>query len=142
MSFWTLRLAGSALVAAILLAPDAGSAQAYYYGAPQPYYGQASGYAAGPPRDRSGYPRAGSGRDGYAPDGYYEGRPPPPRRADYRERRPQHCDHGSVGTILGAIAGGLLGNAAVGRHGNHAAGTLGGAGAGALIGNAADRGCD
>jgi hypothetical protein len=134
MSFRTLRLAGTAIIAAALLAPDAASAQAYY-GSPQSYRGPS--YAAGPERDRDGYPRAGSARDGY-----YEDSPPPRRRASYRERRAQRCDHGDVGTILGAIAGGLLGNAAVGRHGSHAAGTLAGAGAGALIGNAADRDCD
>lgn len=139
MPFRTLRLVGTAIVAALLLAPDSGSAQAYY-GTPQPYYGQA--YAAGPQRDRDGYPRAGRGRDGYAEDGYYENRPPPPRRAEYRERRARSCDRGDAGTILGAIAGGLLGNAAIGRHGNHAAGALAGAGAGALIGRATDRDCD
>jgi hypothetical protein len=137
----TLKLAGTALIAAALLAPVA-SAQTSY-GAPPAYDGQAYayGYGAGPARDRDGYPRAGSGRDGYARDGYYED-PPPPRRAAYRERRAERCDSGSVGTILGAIAGGLLGNAATSRHGNHAAGTLAGAGAGALIGHTADRDCD
>jgi hypothetical protein len=141
MTFRTLTLAGSALIAAALLAPNAVSAQAYY-GAPTSYYGQGYTYVAAPARDRDGYPRAGSGRNGYARDGYYRDRPPPPpHRAPYRERR-ERCDHGSAGTILGAIAGGLLGNAATGRHGNHAAGTLAGAGAGALIGNAADRDCD
>jgi hypothetical protein len=133
MPFRTLRLAGTAMIAAALLAPTAVSAQAYER-APQYEYGYGQ-----PARDRDGYPRAGRGRDGYADDGYYDDRPPPPRRA-YRGRT--RCDRGSAGTILGAIAGGLLGNAAIGRHGNHAAGTLAGAGAGALIGNAADRDCD
>ena len=139
MPFGTLKLAGAAIVAAAFLAPNAVSAQAYY-GAPQYDYGQSD--AAGPQRDRDGYPRAGRGRDGYARDGYYENRPPPPRRTDYRERRARSCDRGNAGTILGAIAGGLLGNAATGRHGNHTAGTLAGAGAGALIGHATDRDCD
>lgn len=133
MPFRTLRLAGSAIAAAALLAP-ALSAQAYY-SAPQTYY------TAAPARDRAGYPRAGAGRDGYAGDRYHEDRPRP-RRADYRERRIQRCGNSDVGTILGAIAGGLLGNAAIGRHGNHAAGTLAGAGAGALVGHAADQDCD
>lgn len=136
MAFRTLKLAGSALIVAALLAPTAASAQSYY-GAPQPGYGYGYGHAD-PPRDRDGYPRAGSRRDGYADD---DPPAPPPRRAAYRDRR-EHCDNGSVGTILGAIAGGLLGNAAIGRHGNHAAGTLAGAGAGALVGRAADRDCD
>ena len=136
MAFRTLKLAGSALIAVALLAPTAASAQ-NYYGAPPPASNYGYGYGD-PPRDRDGYPRAGSSRDGYADD--YPP-PPPPHRAAYRERR-AHCDNGSVGTILGAIAGGLLGNAAIGRHGNHAAGTLAGAGAGALIGHTADRDCD
>ena len=139
MTFGRLKLAGSALIAAALVAPAAVSAQTYY-GTPQQYRGQEYAYAGGPARDRDGYPRAGSSRDGYARDGRYEDRMPP-RRAAYRERR-ERCNRGDVGTILGAIAGGLLGNAAVGRHGNRAAGTLAGAGAGALVGNAADRDCD
>jgi hypothetical protein len=132
MRFRTLKLAGSAIVAAALLAPTAVSAQNYY--------GQSYADGAGPARDRDGYPRAGSGRDGNARDGYHQDRPPPPPRRAYRAR--ERCDNGNVGTILGAIAGGLLGNAAIGRHGNHAAGTLAGAGAGALVGHSADRDCD
>ena len=61
MTFRTLKLAGSALIAAALLAPTAVSAQDYY-GAPQRLFHAGSGYA----RERDGYPRAGSGRDGYA----------------------------------------------------------------------------
>jgi len=141
MAFRTLKLAGRAAIAMALLAPTAVSAQSYY-GAPPAYSGQAYSYGAGPARDRDGYPRAGSGRDGYARGYYEDSPPPPPRRAAYRDRRAQHCDDGSVGTILGAIAGGLLGDAAIGRHGNHTAGTLAGAGAGALVGHAADRDCD
>ena len=132
MPFGTLRLACAAVIAAALLAPTAASAQ--YYGTPAPYYGDGYGHDRGA-RDRDGYDR-----QAYARDGYDRDPPPPPRRADYRQR--EHCDHGSAGTILGAIAGGLLGNAAIGRHGNHAAGTLAGAGVGALAGHAVDRDCD
>ena len=131
MPFRTLRLAGAASIAAVLLAPTAASAQ--YYGTPAPYYGDGDGHDHDR-RGRDGYDRQGYARDSYDP-------PPPTRRADYRRPREQ-CDHGSAGTILGAIAGGLLGNAAIGRHGNHAAGALAGAGAGALVGHAADRDCD
>ena len=133
MALRTLRLAGTALVAAAMLAPVAAGAQ-YYSGAPAPYHGDR--YAdAGP--DRDGYQR-GYDRRGYRDD---RGPPQPPHRAYNRDRRADHCNRGGVGTILGAIAGGLIGNAAVGRHGNQAAGTLAGAGAGALVGNAADRDC-
>ena len=126
MVFGTLRLAGAALIAASLLAPTAASAQAY----PIAYYD--GGHDHDRPRDRDGYARQVEDRD--------RDDQPPPRRGDYRQR--EQCNHGSAGTILGAIAGGLLGNAAVGRHGNRTAGTLAGAGAGALVGRSADRDCD
>jgi uncharacterized protein YcfJ len=116
MPFKTLGFAGCALVAAAMLAPAAASAQ--YYAAP-PAYADDSGRDS----DRGFYARRGYGRDR-----------PPPRRADYRERRVERCGRGDAGMILGAIAGGLLGNGGGGRHGNHAAG--------ALSGGAADRDCD
>ena len=58
-------------------------------------------------------------------------------RRDYRDRR---CNNDG-GTILGAIAGGLLGNGVAGR-GNRALGTVVGAGAGALAGRAIARSDD
>ncbi|WP_404710828.1 glycine zipper 2TM domain-containing protein [Sphingomonas sp. MMS24-J13] len=72
------------------------------------------------------YDRAGYGRA-----------PPRDRRNDRPNRR---CDRGTGGTILGAIAGGLIGNAAAGR-GDRGAGTVVGAGVGALAGRAIDRDC-
>jgi hypothetical protein len=127
MRFGALKLAGSAIVAAVLLAPAAASAQSYF-GA---RYAYADG---GPQRDRDGYPRAGSSRDGY----YEERRAaPPPRPTAYRERR-QRCRRGDAGTILGAIAGGLLGDSAVERHRSRPAGTN----RGFPVGNAADGDCD
>lgn len=121
MPLRALRIVGIASIAAALLATPALSARAYD-GRPQSYY------ASDRTRDRDGYPRAGSGRDGYARGDSRER----PRPAEYRERRAPRCDEGGVGTILGAIAGGLLGNSASGRHGGHAAGIL----------PSADRGCD
>ena len=57
----------------------------------------------------------------------------------YRERDYRRCrDDGTGGTIIGAIAGGLLGNTVAGR-GDHTLGTVLGAGAGALAGRAIDR---
>lgn len=56
-------------------------------------------------------------------------------RNDYRGR----CkNNGSTGTIVGALAGGLLGNGVAGR-GDRTLGTVIGAGGGALAGRAIDR---
>jgi hypothetical protein len=66
----------------------------------------------------------------YAPQAYYNGR--------YYNHYGQRCS-GSTGTILGAIAGGLLGSSVAGRGGDHAIGAIIGAGAGALAGRAIDR---
>ena len=57
----------------------------------------------------------------------------------YRNYRGNRCSSGTTGTILGAIAGGLLGREVVGRRGDRTAGTIVGAGAGALAGRAIDR---
>jgi uncharacterized protein YcfJ len=133
----TLKLAAAALIGAATLAPNVASAQ--YYGAPPPaYYGGSHDGWGAPPvyDDRAYYDRAGYGRDydRNARDDRND------RRRDRREYRGRRCDRGTGGTILGAIAGGLLGNAAVGR-GDRAAGTIVGAGVGALAGRAIDRDC-
>ncbi|RJF93378.1 glycine zipper 2TM domain-containing protein [Sphingomonas cavernae] len=57
----------------------------------------------------------------------------------YRSNRGYRCDNGTGGTIIGAIAGGLLGHEVVGRRGDKTAGTIIGAGVGALAGRAIDR---
>ena len=61
-------------------------------------------------------------------------------RRDYRGRnyRSDRCNDGTGGTIIGAIAGGLLGNVVAGR-GDRTLGTVLGAGGGALAGRAIDR---
>lgn len=55
-------------------------------------------------------------------------------------RRSNRCDN-TGGTVIGAIAGGLLGNTVAGR-GDRLLGTVLGAGAGALAGRAIDRSDD
>ena len=118
---------------ALLFAPQVASAQhrhgdyghrdpAYRYDAPPPSSppAYARGYDAPSPGWRSAQP----GRRG--------DQPPPPRRV--------RCDRGTAGTILGAIAGGLLGNGIAGR-GDRSAGTIIGAGVGALTGREIDRDC-
>ena len=84
-------------------------------------------------------------RDGYNRDGYYNRYDRSYRGYDrsyrgynrsYRAR--QKCNDGDGGTIVGAIAGGLLGNTVAGR-GDRTIGTILGAGVGALAGRAIDR---
>lgn len=77
-----------------------------------------------------GYERGAYARGGYDEGGY--------RRGDYGRRH--RCHGGAGGTIVGAIAGGLLGNAVAG-YGNRGAGTIIGGGFGALAGNAIARDC-
>lgn len=92
---------------------------------------------------RYGYDR--SYNDGYNRGGYYNGYDRSYRGYDrsyrgydrgYRAR--QKCNDGDGGTIVGAIAGGLLGNGIAGR-GDRTIGTILGAGVGALAGRAIDR---
>ncbi len=66
------------------------------------------------------------------------------RRGDYRQRGYRNdtryrCSDGSTGTILGAIAGGLLGSSVAGRHGDKTAGVIIGGAAGAVAGRAIDK---
>ena len=56
--------------------------------------------------------------------------------ARYRAR--QKCKDGDGGTIIGAVAGGLLGRTVAGR-GDHLLGTVLGAAGGAIAGRAIDR---
>jgi hypothetical protein len=60
---------------------------------------------------------------------------------DWRYRDGYRCrkSKGTTGLIVGAVAGGLLGRAVVGRYGDRTAGAIVGAGAGALAGRAVDR---
>lgn len=58
----------------------------------------------------------------------------------YRDRRYRGCDRGTGGTIIGAIAGGLLGNEVAGR-GSRTEGTIIGGAVGALAGRAIDGNC-
>ncbi|MFC3442234.1 glycine zipper 2TM domain-containing protein [Sphingobium rhizovicinum] len=99
--------------------------------------------------DRGDYYRGGYDRGyrgdyyrGYRGDGYYRNNGYRGYRGGYRCR-----DNGTGGTIIGAIAGGLLGNEVgkgSGRYGRRGDGTTGaiiGAGVGALAGRAIDRNC-
>lgn len=80
-------------------------------------------------------------------DAYREGWNRGPRYADYDRgyrddrdyrHRYRQCQSGTAGTLVGAIAGGLLGRT-IDRRGDRTLGTVIGAGAGALAGNAVAR---
>ena len=94
-------------------------------------YGDAYGYGQGYGRYDRAYGSAY--RDGY-------NRPPRYDDRGYRDQRAyRRCSDGTTGTIIGAIAGGLLGRA-IDDRGNHATGTVLGGVGGALAGRAIDRG--
>ncbi|WP_267396366.1 MULTISPECIES: glycine zipper 2TM domain-containing protein [unclassified Sphingomonas] len=114
--FKTLSLAGAALAmtAATLVPAAPAMAQGRYY---QDDHG---GYDRG--YDDRGY--RGRGDDRRYDRRYYRGR--------------ERCSNGTGGTIIGAIAGGLLGRT-VDTRGDRALGTVLGAGAGALAGREIDR---
>lgn len=65
------------------------------------------------------------------------------QRRSYRNDRRyyRNCDSGTGGTIIGAIAGGLLGHEVAGRNGDRTAGVLIGGAVGAVAGRAIDRDC-
>ncbi len=122
---------GMSVLATAFTATPASAQRGY---APQDgYYEQ--GYQ-GEYRDRGrGYRDDGRGYDrGYRGEGY-RGRP-----NYYRGDR--RCGSGATGTVLGAVAGALLGGE-IGRGSSYrrsGTGTIVGAGAGALIGREIDRG--
>lgn len=116
--FKKLSLAAAALaVGATAMVPTAASAQRYYGDRYERAYGDAyyDGYNRGPRYDRRYY-----GNRGYA----YRG--------------PQRCNNGTTGTIVGAIAGGLLGRT-IDSRGDRTLGTILGGGAGALAGHAIEK---
>jgi hypothetical protein len=118
--------AAIAMTAGAVIPAAAAEARPYYNGYQNGGYYQ-GGYNGNGYR---GYDR------GYRNNGYNRGY----AYRDGRAYRGYRChDSGTGGTIIGAIAGGLLGNAAVGRHGDSTAGTIVGAGVGALAGRAIDR---
>ena len=77
----------------------------------------------------------GQYRNGYYSDGRYYDRS---YRNSYDYRARQKCKDGDGGTVIGAIAGGLLGSVIAGRGDKTLGAVLGGAG-GALAGRAIDR---
>lgn len=77
----------------------------------------------------------GGYRGGYEQRGYYDQRG---YNGYNRQQYRDPCRKGDTGTIIGAIAGGLLGHSVAGR-GDRTLGAVLGAGAGALAGRAIER---
>lgn len=134
----TLSIAAGTLAMGITsFAPMAAQAQGYYRGYDDRGYSRAYNDDRYRDHDRA-YARAD--RDGWnqGPRYYETERPRYYRNTrDYRytDRR---CQNGTTGTVVGAIAGGLLGRV-IDRRGDRTLGTVLGAGAGALAGNAVER---
>ncbi len=87
--------------------------------------------------DRGGYGyNYDRGYNGYNDSGYrnYRGND---RR--YYSNRNDRCKDGDGGTIIGAIAGGLLGHEIAGRRGDRTLGVILGGAAGAIAGRAIDK---
>jgi hypothetical protein len=127
--FLSLGVLGALAAASMTIAPTAASAQ-YYGSGGYGYHGV--GNDRGWHGDR-GYDRAYYGRGGYDRGGY--------DRGGYdRYYGHRHRCNGTGGAIIGAVAGGLLGNAVAG-YGDRTAGTLIGGGLGAVAGNAIGRDC-
>lgn len=120
VSLFAIALGGSAL-----LASPAAARGGYHHNAPV-YHD--TGYGYGAPVYARGYDDRNY-RD-YGNRGH---------RNNWRGNRGYRCDKGTGGTIVGAIAGGLLGREVTGRYGDRTMGTIIGAGVGAVAGRAIDR---
>ena len=130
---FTLAVTALAMGSAALVSATPASAQRYNGG----YYGDQYDN-----RDQVQY-RDYRGDRGYYRDdraNYRDNRNYRDDRRYYNNRRSNRCDN-TGGTVIGAIAGGLLGNTVAGR-GDRLLGTVLGAGAGALAGRAIDRSDD
>ncbi len=71
-------------------------------------------------------------------DGDYQNRDSRGARAD-NDRQGRSCSKGTKGLVIGAVVGGLIGKAVVGRRGDRTSGMIVGAGAGALAGRAIEK---
>ena len=120
MSKLVSAITAAALAAGTLTIPAAAHAQRYDGGRYEQAYGNAyqDGYNQ-PPRSYRGYDQRGY---------------------DQRDRgyAPRRCSSGTTGTIVGAIAGGLLGRT-IDTRGDRSLGTILGLGGGALAGRAVER---
>jgi len=117
----SLGIMGALAAISMAIAPTAANAQYGGHGR-----GGHAGWQDRDGRDR-GYDDRGPRGRGYDDD-----------RGRARDRH--RCHGGTSGAIIGAIAGGLLGNAVAG-YGDRTAGTIVGGGVGALAGNAIGRDC-
>lgn len=139
--FKKLSLAGAAFAIATTSLIGATPASAQYYnnghqgGYHQDYRGDDRGDYRGDYRD--GDRRYDDRYNGYNQRGY-DDRRYDDRRYAYRQDYRRRCSDGTGGALIGAIAGGLFGNAVAGR-GDRTAGTIIGGLGGALAGRAIDR---
>ena len=116
--------------ASLTLAAPAQAQSGYYrdgYRSGNMYRGDARDYRRGDVYRGNGYNNGGYYNNGY--------------RGNQRENGRYRCrNDGTAGTIIGAIAGGLLGNEVAGRRGDRTTGTIIGGAVGAVAGRAIDKG--
>ena len=129
--FKKLSLAGAALAMGATALIPATPAAAQSYGRHYDEGRYQDGY-------RGGYDDRGYDNRGYNQDGYYNRSNNGYNGYNRNQYRDNRCRRGDTGTILGAIAGGLLGSSIAGR-GDRTLGAVLGAGAGALAGRAIER---
>ncbi len=111
-----------------------GNHRGWDHGDRRDHYRYRGGYDGYSGRYAQSYGRGYYRESAYEGDGRYGGA--------YYGRPTYRCgNNGSAGTIIGAIAGGLIGNGIAGR-GDRTLGTILGGGAGALAGHAIDRSDD
>lgn len=126
--FKKIAISTAIAASALTVMPAAAQAQSYGY---YPGYGYSS-RSYNPRYDQRYYSRYNgyNAYNPYAGQTYYQGR--------YNYNYGYRCNNGSTGTIIGAIAGGLLGSQVAGR-GDRAIGAIIGGAAGALAGREIDR---
>ena len=136
----TLTLGAAAIASTMVAMPAAAEAQSGYYGYRYPPRANPYGYRYQQRAYPYGYQYQRAPNGYYARNGGYYG-----RNGNYYGRNGYnngHCrDSGTTGTIVGAIAGGLLGHEVVGRYGDKTMGAIIGGAAGAVAGRAIDRNC-
>lgn len=127
MTKFITKLASTLVAASVVLIPATPAMARNHYNDRQYGYDDGRYYNNG-----ANYENRRYNNRGYDNGGYYN-----QSNRYYSDNRCKNS--GTGGTIIGAIAGGLLGREVIGRRGDKTVGTIVGAGVGALAGRAIDK---